>query len=36
MSKLTEVDLLLTQINKIIDEFDDKKSQRCKCFVNLF
>lgn len=27
-SKLTEVDLLLAEINKIIDEFDDKKGER--------
>jgi len=30
MSKLTEVDMLLTGINKILDEFDDKKNERCK------
>lgn len=30
MSKLTEVDMLLTEINKILDEFDDKKMERCK------
>jgi hypothetical protein len=30
MSKLTEVDMLLTEINKILDEFDDKKTEKCK------
>lgn len=30
MSKLTEVDMLLTEVNKILDEFDDKKMERCK------
>ena len=30
MSKLTEVDMLLTEINRILDEFDDKKMERCK------
>jgi len=33
MSKLTEVDMLLTEINKIIEEFDGKKSERCN--INL-
>ena len=30
MSKLTEVDMLLTEINKIIEEFDDKKMLKGK------
>jgi len=29
MSKLTEIDLLLAEVNKIIEEFDDKKMERC-------
>ena len=28
MSKLTEVDMLLTEVNFILDEFDDKKMER--------
>ncbi len=28
MSKITEIDMLLAEVNKIIDEFDDKKSGR--------
>jgi len=34
MSKLTEVDMLLSEINKILDEFDDKKMDRCKFIIN--
>ena len=30
MSKLTEVDMLLTEVNFILEEFDDKKMERSK------
>lgn len=32
MSKLTEIDMLLAEVNKIIEEFDDKKIKRCNLF----
>ncbi len=30
MSKLTEVDMLLSEVNFILNEFDDKKMERSK------
>ena len=33
MSKLTEVDMLLTEVNFILEEFDDKKMERSKIFL---
>jgi hypothetical protein len=30
MSKLTEIDMLMSEVTFILDEFDDKKIQRSK------
>jgi hypothetical protein len=35
MSKLTEVDMLLTEVNFILNEFDDKKMERSKQNIKL-
>ena len=29
-SKLTEIDMLMSEVNFILDEFDDKKMERSK------
>lgn len=33
MSKLTEIEMLLTEVNFILEEFDDKKMERSKLLI---